>query len=224
MPSRRTFLAAAAALPLSAAATAEGVAAVTCPAVVPGSVTGQSGSINGWASAFVDACGDRQGVVETPPFNSQWQYPTLLSDVAGNGGRYQANQVVKGEHRLLLVLVAGRFDAGALPFPVADAGHQVGVTWDDGAGNNYQWGAGYSTFSATNCNQTDKAATGGTVTITAVSATSVEGSYLGLTFKNLSGSLSGTFVAPRAAVAGVMTPEDFTGCPTQPSTQTCLNP
>ena len=223
MPNRRTFLAAAAALPLSAAVP-RGAAAVTCPTVVAGSVTGQFGTVGGWASAFVDACGDRQGVVETPPFNSQWQYPLLLSDVAGVGGRYQANQVVKGEHWLLLVLVAGRLDSGALPFPAADAGHQAGVIWDDGAGNSYKWQVGFSTFSATNCNQTDKAATGGTVTITAVSATSVEGSYSGLTFKNLSGSLSGEFVAPRAAVAGMMTPEDFTGCPARPGSMACLNP
>jgi len=217
--------------PTTAAAVAGGVlltkedaAAVTCPTVTAGSVTNQSGTLDGWTSAFVDACGDRQGIVETPPANSQWQYPLLLSDKTGVGGHYQNNEVVKGERRLLLALAAGRLDSGALPFPAADAGHTVGAGWNDGAGNNYQWAATYSTFSTSNCKQTDKAATGGTVTITACSATSVEGSYAGLTFQSLSGSLSGTFVAPRAAVAGLMMPEDFSGCPTRPGSTSCLNP
>ena len=197
---------------------------MTCPTVVAGSVTGQSGTLGGWASAFVDACGDRQGIDATPPTPSQWQYPLLLSDVAGVGGHYQANEIVKGEHRLLLALLAGRTDSNALAFPAADSGHTVAVTWNDGAGNNYQWTATYSTYGTSNCKATDKAATGGTVTITACDASSVSGSYSGLTFQSLSGSLSGTFTAPRAAVAGLMTPEDYTGCPTRPGTTTCLTP
>jgi TAT (twin-arginine translocation) pathway signal sequence len=223
MPDRRTFLTATAAATAAALLPLEATA-LTCPVVVAGSVTNQSGTLDGWASAFADACGDRQGVDATPPFNSQWQYPLLLSDKAGVGGRYQANQVVKGERWLLLSLAAGRLDANPLPFPAADSGHTVATTWNDGAGNNYQWAATFATFSTTNCKQTAKAATGGTVTITACDATAVSGSYAGLTFQSLSGSLSGTFTAPRAAVAGLMTPEDYSGCPTRPSSQTCLNP
>jgi len=196
---------------------------MTCPAVVAGSVTNQSGTLGGWASAFVDACGDRQGVDATPPANSQWQYPLLLSDKAGAGGHYQANQVVKGERRLLLALVAARLDPATCPFPAADSGHTVAAGWNDGAGNNYQWVVTFSSFSASNCNRSDKSGTGGTVTITSIDAASVSGSYSGLTFQSLSGSLSGTFVAPRAAVAGLMTPEDFSGCPTRPGSQSCLN-
>ncbi len=223
MPDRRSFLAAGAALPMSAALM-RGAAAMTCPTVIAGSVTGQSGTLGGWASAFADACGDRQGVDATPPFNSQWQYPLILSDKTGVGGHYQSNQVVKGERRLLLALVAARLDSSPCPFPAADSGHAAGVLWNDGAGNNYRWVVTYSTFSSNNCNQSDKTGNGGTVTIASVDASSVSGSYAALTFQGLSGSLTGTFVAPRAAVAGLMTPEDYAGCPTRPGQTTCLNP
>jgi hypothetical protein len=196
---------------------------LTCPTVTAGSVTGQSGSVNGWSSAFVDACGDRQGFNATSPFMSQWQYPILLSDKAGIGGHYQANQTVKDEHRLLVALLAGRLDSNDLPFPAADSGHTIAVGWDDGAGNHYEWSATYSRFSSTTCKQTDKRCMGGTVTIIAIDATQAECSYANLSFQGISGSLSGSFVAPRAAFAGGMTPEDYTGCPTRPATTTCLD-
>jgi hypothetical protein len=196
---------------------------MTCPTLTPGSITSQSGTVGGWPSGFVDACGDRQGINQSPPINSQWQYPILLSDVAGIGGHYQANQTVKGERRLLIALLAGRLDATDLPFPAADSGHVIAAGWDDGAGNTYQWSATYSTFSATTCKQTDKRCVGGTVTVTAIDATQAECSYADLSFQGLSGSFSGSFVAPRAAFAGGMIPEDYSGCPTRPATMTCLN-
>jgi hypothetical protein len=211
MPDRRQFLAATAALPLSAIAI-QGAAAVTCPVVLPGTVTGQSGSVNGWTAAYVDAFGDRQGA----DFN--WQYPVVCSDKAPAGDHYQANQAVKGEHYLLLALVAGRTDFQACPFPAApDSGHAPAATWDDGAGNSYQWQVTFVARSTKNCNQSQSTATAGAVILTSISALEVAGSY-DVSF-GTSGSLQGTFVAPRAAVAGSM---DFTGCPTRPGSQSCI--
>lgn len=192
---------------------------MTCPSVIAGSVVNQSGSVNGWSSAYIDACGDRQGVVETPGANSQFQYPIILSDVAGVGTRYQQNKIVKGEHWLLLGLAAGRFDSNPLPFP-APGTKNIGVSWDDGFGNHYEWVVTYVAKSSKNCNASEETATSGTITLTNMNTALVEGSY-DLYFG--SDHVTGTFSAPRAAIAGAMIPEDFTGCPTRPSNQSCVS-
>lgn len=224
MPSRRTFLTAAAATG-AAALLAQEATAVACPVVLPGSVTGQSGTVNGSTPVFVDGWGDRQGA----EFN--WQYPIALSDKGANppaygsaGVRQQNNQAVKGELYLLLALVVGK--AGAFD-PIPPESYPVGVAvpvrqnyeHPAGSGIFWQWAPTFVKRSAKNCNQQETAATGGTVTLTSLTDLEAAGSYT-LTFGG-AGSLAASFVAPRAGSAGSL---GVDGCPVRPATQTCLNP
>jgi hypothetical protein len=189
---------------------------MTCPTVTPGSVTGQTGTINGWTSAYVDASGDQTGA----DFN--WLYTLILSDRAGVGGRYQANQVIKGERWLVLSVAAGKANSQD---PIPLSGYPVGVALTisspyehpTGSGTSFQWAATFVAKGAKNCNASEEAATGGTVTVTTITDTVVEGSY-DLYFG--SDHLTGSFVAPRAGVNGSM---DVTGCPTRPSNSTCIS-
>jgi hypothetical protein len=191
---------------------------LTCPDLVPGSVTGQSGAVNGWTSAFVDAFGDRLA----PEFN--WQYILWLSDKQGAGGHYQANQTVKGEHRLSLNFVGGRPDLQPCPLPDPSL---LPFTFDvtqsyqlpDDSGNWYAFTVVLATYSATSCKLTQKNESGGTITLTRVDDLQVEGSYADLAFQGVTGSLTGTFVAPRAGAAGSL---GVDGCPTRPGSPTCV--
>jgi len=226
MPNRRTFLAAAAALPLSAAVP-RGAEAVTCPTVVPGTVTGQSGSVNGSTPTFVDGWGDRQGA----DFN--WQYPVVLSDKPADpegqygsaGVRQQQNQAVKGELYLLLGLAVGK--VGSMD-PIPPESYPVGtavpintnVEHPAGSGIFWRWAVTFVKRSTNNCNQSETTASGGTVTLTALTDLEAAGAY-SVTFPK-GGSLAATgFVAPRAGSAGSL---GVDGCPTRPASQTCLSP
>jgi hypothetical protein len=224
MPNRRQFLTAAAATALVPLLT-EDAAAVTCPVVVPGTVTGQSGSVNGATPTFVDGWGDRQGA----DFN--WQYPVVLSDKGANppaygsaGVRQQQNQAVKGELYLLLALVVGKVGStDPIPpesYPVGTAmAVNTNVEHPAGSGIFWRWTPTFVKRSTKNCNQSETTASGGTVTLASITDLEAAGSY-DLSF-GAGGLAALSFVAPRAGVNGSL---GVSGCPTRPTSQTCLSP
>jgi len=229
MPDRRQFLTMTTMTAAAGAAAllAQEASAVACPVVLPGSVAGQSGSINGATPTFVDGWGDRQGA----EFN--WQYPVVLSDKGADpegqygsaGVRQQQNQAVKGELYLLLGLVTGKVGSTE---PIAPETYPTGtamaintnVEHPAGSGIFWRWTPTFVKRSTKNCNQSETGATGGTVTLTSITDLEVAGGY-DLTFPS-GGSLAATgFVAPRAGSAGSL---GVDGCPTRPGSQTCLSP
>jgi hypothetical protein len=199
MPDRRQFLAAAAAVPLSAV---QGAVVLPCAAPTPGAVTAQSGFL----TSLVDAAGlGKQGAV------FQWQYGVVCSDKAGACAHYRANQIVENEQWLIVTLIGSRDpqDFQPCPYPTTPVTLTVGQATNDGAGNLYTTSAAYKPHNGS-CRGTQQDATAGTVTYTLVSDVAVEASY-DLTFP--AGTVQGTFVAPVC---------DMAGCPPRPTKSTCV--
>jgi len=195
---------------------------MTCPALAPGSVTNQSGSVNGTTPTYADACSDRQWTGQ-----GNWQNVVWISTVAGVGDHYQHSQVVRGEDRVLAALLGANTAGTPVPFPALGQ-HDVGVNWVDGAGNTYKWLVTHIAYSANNCHHTEKTATAGTVTLQSIDDGQVTADY-SVTFGS-AGSLSGSLVAPRAATAGSLyfNPDGSQSqygpeCPTRVA-ETCINP
>jgi hypothetical protein len=190
--------------------TATGVVALTCPALVPGSVTDQAGAANGWTSAFVDAASDRNGL------EVNFQHYAFLDDKPDVGGRYQRNQIVKGQHRLSIAYTAGRADTQPVPLiPPGTYNITQNTEVPAGSGNLYGWSVVFATYSTKNCQRSEKTGWAGTVTITRADDQTLEGSY---DLTSSAGTLVGTFVAPRAGVASSI---GVSGCPVQPA-QSCV--
>jgi hypothetical protein len=180
----------------------EASAAVTCPDPTPGSVTNQTGAINGTAlTDLVDAYGQKQGV----PF--QWQYWATLSTKPGACAHYRANETVKGERWLILVQVGAHEDFST-PVPPATGTFTIGQRTPASGSPYYVCTASYASHSATNCNQTAEDATGGTITYTTATDTLLEGSYA-LDFE--SDHVTGDFSAPYCLL-----------CVARPTKKTCV--
>lgn len=228
MPNRRTFLRATgltgAAAVLAACGTTDhptaaplGAAALTCPPVTPGSVTAETGTLNGWTPGFEDAYALKQGV------SFQWQWFACLSSVTGVGVRYPQNKTVAGEKWLLVTLIGGHpndpTNTTTVDPPPATPEAPFTITLGNpvyvGEPGTPDWRV-YSLdvnhiAHNTSCRQTTEDPTAGTVTYTRFDTTAIEGSY-DLTFG--ADHITGTFVAPAL---------DLTGCPARPSKTTCVS-
>lgn len=203
MPSRRQFLAAVTAVPLSTVIP-KGAALLACADPVPGTITTQSGP-----TSFVDAYGQgKQGAA------FQWQWPAVLSDKANACAHYRANQIVQSERWLIVVVYGFRDPADTNPTPYPAPGTVVPVV---GAttpvdGSSYTASGTWAPHSATCKEQpASQVATAGTVTAVAMTDQAVTYSY-DLTFA--AGRFTGTVTAPLC---------DETGCPPRPSRSSCIS-
>jgi hypothetical protein len=187
MPDRRQFLAATAALPLSAAL-AQG-AALSCPDPTPGVFANWTGTLGGSPFTPADASGHQE--LYTP---DQWQYPLILTDKAAKAGSYGGacnrdcnNQRVKGERWILLGLGGGNTAGGEAPFPPASPEapfrleHDVNRYEPPGGTVGYWVLATRVIHSASNCRDSQRPASSGYVELTTYDATRVAG-HLSLTW------------------------------------------
>lgn len=173
-----------------------------------GSVTNPTGSVNGNSlTGLQDAyTGNASGLYcQVDTAQPQFQHVVLLSDCANactTGNPYVANEVT------VRLLLWGYKDLGALPnclsvyppaadLPLAFSVPDVQLTTSDGV---HRYVRAYFMKARNNGGAgSDVAATGGTVTFTAMNSTQYEGSA-SLTFPS-GGSFSGSFVAPWCGAA-----------------------
>jgi hypothetical protein len=205
---RRQFLASLAALPLSAAAGHQPYTAslaadlsVPCPDPTPGTVTNQSGSVDGAPlTDLVDAYSQVQGV------NWQHQLYSVLTNNPNACAHYRQYQVLPYERWLLIVQTAWRSDQQPAPF--ATGNYQIGAVATGTDGTLRIVTAVYKPHGPRCAERAEQEARNGTVTYASVSDTTVEGTY-DLEFR--SGRVQGSFTAPMCLL-----------CAPRPTSPTCL--
>ena len=163
-----------------------------CPPTVPGSVLGQTGTVNGTAPASVDAMFD----VDPPVF--QRQCYSILSNFQGVADRYRQNQVKANEIWLLINQIAAVPDhSQSATFSTGT--YTVGTTSNDPDGTLRGVAATFTIYNKS-CGYTQKTASSGTVTFTVVTDDLVQASY-DLVF-NKSDRVRGSYSAPRCVLCG----------------------
>jgi hypothetical protein len=176
---------------------ATGETLVTCPDPTLGSVTGETGSISGVTLDFVDAAAIKEGVA------FQWQWYPLLSTKPNAGAHYRAAQTVQNEKWLLLILVGGHEDvSNTTDVPPPSLGtYTINTPWHEGTSGQpdyrvYKVVPNYISHSS-NCKQTSKSPTSGSITYTQFDTVAIAGSY-DLYFGT--DHITGTFTAPQLEI------------------------
>lgn len=189
---------------------------MTCVDPTPGTVTDPTGSVGGVSASDLVDCFAKH---DPEGYEVQWQYWVELSNFAGVGARFRANQTKKNEHWLVLIFIGGHESdpTNTNPVPHIPGTFTIGTpTYTEGGPGQipntvYTVSVNFIWHSAT-CKQSSTNTTGwaGTVTLTRADEDALEGSY---DLTRGTDHLTGTFAAPRL-------PMD--GCPPRPSRVTCV--